>query len=115
CSLASPLLASACAHSAQRAVCHGVPAEKPHCEMAHHGHAAATASRVQQAMSAVDQQPSHCPMGCCLPGHRQGTAVVAGVSYLPLPALTTEALHFVAPVFVSTGFSSHTDRGPPSI
>lgn len=54
-----------------------------------------------------------CPMQCCVQLQSgSGTAVVA-ISFLPQPATSDDRIEFPSVVFLSNGFSSHTDRGPP--
>src|SRR5260370_6653136 len=113
-SFASPVLASTCKHVAQPAACHQAEVQKPHCEMMHHHHSEAPEPESSTTVVAADPSPASCPMDCCLPGHPTSTAVVAAISILPAPAVVRQGFRFVSLVFTSTGFSSHTDRGPPT-
>lgn len=54
-----------------------------------------------------------CPMNCCSQS-APPTAVALPASALPLLHITDFKMHSVAVIFSNPGFSSHTDRGPPS-
>lgn len=56
-----------------------------------------------------------CPMNCCLQAAPPTAAALPAASLLLLLAATRTEHHFVPVMFASTGFSSHTDRGPPSL
>jgi len=93
--------------------CHA--GEMPHCDRPmheHHHHDAAPAES-KASLSAVEDN-AKCPMDCCAPGHGQNQAKVAVVSALPLPVVSGHNPGYTSIKFVRTGFSSHTDRGPPS-
>jgi hypothetical protein len=67
------------------------------------------------AMHAV-QQEEKCPMSCCMQASSSSAArpVLAAAS----SALLLQSVTFIlseSQVFTAAGFSSHTDRGPPSI
>jgi hypothetical protein len=56
----------------------------------------------------------NCPMACC--GDRLITnAVVAASAPIPQLVVTDKSRNLVPVTFTSAGFSSHTDRGPPSL
>jgi hypothetical protein len=63
----------------------------------------------------IASKHSHsCPMNCCVEGSPQSGAAISAVSLLP-PLSTSDAeFHFASITFASAGFSSHTDRGPPT-
>jgi hypothetical protein len=114
-SFASPLLASTCRHVVQPAACHRAQTQKPHCNMMHH-HDDSEAPKPESSttVAAGDPSPASCPMDCCLPGHPTSAAVIAATPAVPTPAIVLQNLQFVSLVFTSAGFSSHTDRGPPT-
>jgi hypothetical protein len=56
-----------------------------------------------------------CPMNCCLQSAPPTVAALPMASGLPLLYATEFKMHSVAVIFSSPGFSSHTDRGPPSL
>jgi hypothetical protein len=60
------------------------------------------------------QSDGKCPMDCCMPGHLQSGAAPATGSILPPLAVSDQSFNFVPVIFLSAGFSSHTDRGPPA-
>jgi len=111
----SPTMAAACTGTGKAVSCHAMPVE--HCErVAHeHHHAVAPVADPTSSISAsVAQDDSKCPMDCCRPGHRESAGAIDTSSILPSLAVSDQAFHFVPVVFTSAGFSSHTDRGPPS-
>jgi len=112
-SMTSPLLAATCGAGTGKAVsCH--PVEMPHCDRPmHHHHHHDDAEPASHSGLSAGQSESKCPMDCCMPGHPQSGAP-ATASLLPPLALTEQSFHFGQITFMSAGFSSHTDRGPPS-
>lgn len=113
-SLISPLLAATCSHMQQPVACHRVQAQKPACAMMHHHEAEEPAPGSGAPAFESMQSPERCPMDCCVPGQRTNAIAIAAVSPLPELAVTEQNLHFVPAVFTRTGYSSHTDRGPPA-
>jgi hypothetical protein len=109
----TPLLAAACPDVRQAPACHRVQAQKPHCEMMHDHHADPAALPDEIPVMAGSPAPS-CPMDCCIPGHPTNAVTVAAASDLPPLVVAEYKLQFVPIAFVRAGFSSHTDRGPPS-
>jgi hypothetical protein len=59
------------------------------------------------------QQEQKCPMTCCMQaGSRTARPAPLAVSFTPF--LFSESFReFESQIFTATGFSSHTDRGPP--
>jgi len=56
-----------------------------------------------------------CPMNCCVQGTPQnGTALSAAAQLLSV-IVAPHHFEFVPVAFATVGFSSHTDRGPPSL
>ena len=116
CSMVSPLLAEACMKHGERATCHRVSrtASHRHCDgmPGHHHEDDMVASDEGRSVSGV---PSTCPMNCCLAA--QAGKQVAVANYVVItPQLSVSAKwHLVTVVFIATGFSAHTDRGPPSL
>jgi hypothetical protein len=118
-SLASPLLAATCEHGKGMAACHRVQKSKPqksHCEMMHQHDAAEQTDAAEDSGPTLQSAPSpqNCPMDCCQVGHCTNAVALAVAPSLPQPAVTEQTPAIVSVVFSSTGFSSHTDRGPPS-
>lgn len=115
-SLVSPLLAQTCMKSGEHASCHrgSQAASHHHCDgMPGHHH--------EDEMAAPDQSDSvsgaaaNCPMNCCLAAQTgKQVAVVNHVVVTPQLAFSA-TLQVPTVVFVAAGFSSHTDRGPPSL
>lgn len=56
-----------------------------------------------------------CPMNCCVQSVPPTVAALPASSSLPLLVATEASRHVVPVAFTSVGFSSHTDRGPPSL
>ncbi len=114
-SLVSPLLAQTCMKSGEHASCHRVTQATPHhhCDgmPGHHHEDEMVAPDQGDYMSGV---ASNCPMNCCLAA--QAGKQVAVVNHIvAAPQLVFSAkLQLTSVVFAATGFSSHTDRGPPS-
>lgn len=109
-SMASPI-AAACMGTGKAASCHMEAAS--HCDrmMHHHQHQAGNESN--SGLFALEND-SKCPMDCCTPGHPQTGTVLASTSLLPPLAATKHKVQPASVIFVSAGFSSHTDRGPPA-
>jgi hypothetical protein len=111
-SLASPLLA-ACDHSGQPMACHRGAKQKSHCEMmAGHHHDSAAYDSAEPAVASRESSGS-CPMDCCIAGHPTSASTMAAMPLFPALVLIERTSHVVSVVFARTGFSSHTDRGPP--
>jgi hypothetical protein len=55
-----------------------------------------------------------CPMNCCVQGNVQTGTLAATPVLLPQLVSAGKEIHFAPVKFTSTGFSSHTDRGPPA-
>lgn len=109
----TPLLAAACPHAQQAAACHRMQAKRPHCEMMRQ-HDADAAVTEDDGLTVSSRAPANCPMDCCVPGHPTSAVTVAVASEFP-PLAVVEYRPQLAPVvFIRAGFSSHTDRGPPS-
>jgi len=97
--------------------CHGGEMDTS-CERHSHGHhhdAAPSDSSPSFSEASVDDNNSKCPMDCCAPGHGQNQAKIAAAVALPLPLIADHGFGYVSIAFVRVGFSSHTDRGPPSL
>jgi len=114
-SVMSPVLAAACTGTGKAVSCHNVT--MPHCDRTmhqHHHHGDAEAHAPASGMSAGESD-GKCPMDCCTPGHKQNGVSPIAASFLPLLMASDHSFQIVPVTFTSAGFSSHTDRGPPSI
>ena len=79
--------------------------------MMHHGDEGAGQ---EKAVSALEQDKK-CPMTCCMQVSSR-TARPAPPLVIYTPSLVSETfVPFESQVFTATGFSSHTDRGPPTL
>lgn len=122
-SLNAPLLAATCEHTQPMAACHRVHAQesqKPHCEMMHE-HDAQKADGDEQSAPVSSgtrfqstSSSQNCPMDCCQLGDRTNTVALMVTPSLPQPAVSEQSSSILSVVFSRSGFSSHTDRGPPS-
>jgi hypothetical protein len=119
--LVSPLLAATCEHGTQAVVCHrvhGQKPQKPHCEGMKHEDATdeemapSPSSSGPVAQAAPSSQD--CPMDCCTVGTRTNAVALSVIPSLPKPIAADRNASIVQVVFSRSGFSSHTDRGPPS-
>jgi predicted cobalt transporter CbtA len=115
-SFLSPLMAAACTGTGKAVSCHAAeaPSSEPVMHEHHHHHDAAPTQKSKSALSASADE-TKCPMDCCTPGHLRTGAAVATNTFLPPLAVSNGKSHFVSVTFTSAGFSSHTDRGPPSL
>jgi hypothetical protein len=110
-SIMSPIMAAACAGTGKAVSCHSVAVT--HCDrVRHEHHQMAEAPGSTQSVS-IAESDEKCPMDCCTAGHRQSGAAAYSPSILPPLAVSDQNIHFVPVHFISAGFSSHTDRGPP--
>lgn len=110
-----PVWATACTamnHGKDKTpMCHRTAAHH-HCETMTEQQGEAAATDPDMVFSGRSEE---CPMQCCMQaqaGH--GTAVLA-VSFLPELVVSDYQSDAPIVVFVSSGFSSHTDRGPPAL
>ncbi|HKW75123.1 MAG TPA: hypothetical protein VJN64_06330 [Terriglobales bacterium] len=118
-SLFSPLLAQAQgADVSHPMVCHRAAGQTAHTAAKHH-HCAMTAESAPEPSSGepsikAGKDLPQCPMDCCMQSHPQNGTALSSNPKVP-PLAVTETVRQVASVtFVSAGFSSHTDRGPPA-
>ncbi len=58
-----------------------------------------------------DSQP--CPMNCCEQGTLRSSTALVAACFIPVPLALGFPFQFSSIVFVSSGYSAHTDRGPP--
>jgi|SRR5579872_133535 len=88
---------------------------------AHHGvqHCDPTTGQ-QSETGAPDSETSMgsvagiCPMQCCTQAQTGNGTLVPAISFLPGLAASVYRADFTPVIFTSSGFSSHTDRGPPA-
>jgi hypothetical protein len=121
CPVVSPLWASAM-HTAEAASCHRMPLGKarPTAHPAHHCHymdaaGQQTSNTGRDTAVLKSGSPERCPMNCCLQAAPPTTAALPAASFVPALVVSRTQVHFLPVTFTSTGFSSHTDRGPPSL
>ena len=109
----SPLMAAACTGTGKAMSCHAVA--MPHCDRSMHEHHHHDGAPVESSssVSVAEDDGTKCPMDCCNAGHPTTVATPSAASFLPPLAVSTRSLYFISVTFVSAGFSSHTDRGPP--
>lgn len=104
--LLTPQFSMECCVGGGRQVCHR--AAERHCD-----HMDQVQSDEQPSTNiSARTVPSKCPMTCCLSvAPNAGTTVV--LIAINLPQVITQVAVGSNLVFISSGFSSHTDRGPP--
>jgi hypothetical protein len=90
-------------------MCHRMAAEH-HCDMEPQDDSMDQGTGLVMASRASD-----CPMHCCMQSGSGTSIAVASHSAAVLLPVVTEAIYSPTPTFVTNGFSSHTDRGPPTL
>ena len=78
----------------------------------HHHEDAAPASELATVQGRESSES--CPMDCCIPGHPKNAITAVAAPELPPLAVIERVSYAVPVVFTRHGFSSHTDRGPPT-
>jgi hypothetical protein len=116
CTLAQPLLAAACSGSGKVVpMCHRVQVQQ---NAAHHHcdgmEQEETSSSSDPGISAAGSDPKDCPMDCCAQRHQPTDAAPPSLTILPELTVAGNGIAFISVAFARPGFSSHTDRGPPS-
>ncbi len=122
CPMALPLWASTM-DMTQPASCHRMPmhSETASQTAAHHCHdmagagGSSSADQGDGATLTVSSHPEKCPMNCCSQAAPPSAAALHNSSFLPMPATVEARPHFAPVMFARAGFSSHTDRGPPTL
>jgi hypothetical protein len=115
-SAATPLIAASCPHSKMTGAmaCHRVE-HAHHCDRMHEDSEQTPDTESSESTIASRPAAQDCPMDCCGPSQRTNAMTVA-VSPIFSSMIVTEQVFENAPVvFTATGFSSHTDRGPPTV
>ncbi|MFL6313267.1 MAG: hypothetical protein ACJ71W_14285 [Terriglobales bacterium] len=119
-SMLSPIMAAACTGTGKAVSCHAVAVD--HCDRPthqhhHHQSSALESASAPESKTAFSPAPddAKCPMDCCTPGHLRSGATVSTHPTLAPPAVSDLKIQIAAIVFTVTGFSSHTDRGPPLV
>lgn len=108
CSTALPLWASACEAMKVTPMCHRMAAEH-HCEMEQQDDQATP----EQAIPVMSSHSGYCPMHCCMQSSAGTAGAVASASTAISLPVVQHQVSFSNPTFTTSGFSSHTDRGPP--
>ena len=111
-SLVSPVMA-ACMGTGKAISCH--TEATPHCDRTMHHHHQEQAEATSEFALLAGDNDAKCPMDCCTPGHPQSGTALAAASLLPPLTVSDQNFHVPALTFISAGFSSHTDRGPPLV
>ena len=118
-SLFSPLLAQAQGADASHPMaCHRAghtAAATKHHHCAEMTAAARSASSPDGRSIKTGRDLPQCPMDCCMQGHPQNGTALNSIPQVPAPAVAETHRQFIPVTFTGTGFSSHTDRGPPAI
>src|SRR5262249_54823201 len=111
---ALPLLAASCPHVKHLVACHRTEVQAHHCDMTHDHHGDASGSQPDGPAYSASEMSHSCPMDCCAPGHRTNAIAAPGATLISQLVVTDHCPQLASSVFESAGFSSHTDRGPPS-
>jgi len=117
--VASPLWASAM-EPQHSAMCHrmAMGVAKTSSQPSHHCHDMAgddDSARDSSTPSLSAGSSEQCPMNCCVQSVPRTAAALPVASSLSLLVAIEASAHVVPVTFTSAGFSSHTDRGPPSL
>jgi len=113
-STASPVWAAACAGMHTTPMCHRTAAHHHHCDMMmDQDKQDETAS--PESQTGISAVPGKCPMQCCMQAQAGNGTAVPAISFLPQLDAAEYHVDFAMVVFLTSGFSSHTDRGPPAL
>ncbi len=108
-SVLSPASAAVHQMTGTREVCHGTKAVH-HCEAMQQDE-----DQGDAPVLAVTSNSPKCPMDCCTHSYQNSGMTVATAFGLPTGLVTDRIVSSASSVFAHNGFSSHTDRGPPSV
>ncbi|HLW52326.1 MAG TPA: hypothetical protein VKW06_05750 [Candidatus Angelobacter sp.] len=113
---AAPLVAASCPHARMATACHRTEhAHVHHCEtMDDDASVQAAESESENRVIAGSSASQDCPMDCCSASQRTGSIAVTASFEVTQFAASEQNLLPVPIVFSTPGFSSHTDRGPPT-
>jgi hypothetical protein len=101
--------------------CHRAPLQAPGASPArspHHCHdmdAMMAQDRDAGPVVAGYSDSDKCPMNCCVQAVPPTVAALPAASFIPQLHVIKTSIHALVVTFSSAGFSSHTDRGPPSL
>ena len=113
CAMFSPAFAATCESMGKKSVGDRAKGVVNHCDMMGHHHETAATPETTAFVAGVGAPK--CPMSCC-DGAYFITAIASHVRFVsPAQLVMNHEFRFSAVVFVSPGFSSHTDRGPPLV
>jgi hypothetical protein len=86
-----------------------------HDRVTHHcdGEAGNTAEVLADGATAIDKHSQPCPMNCCDQTTLKSRTALTSNLFFPGLIAFELANHAASVTFISAGFSSHTDRGPP--
>ena len=113
-SVALPLLAASCPHVKHAVSCHRTEVQAHHCNMKHDHHGDASDPEPDGPAYSASQELHSCPMDCCGPGQRTKAIAAPTAALISQLEVTDHPAQPASVVFESAGFSSHTDRGPPT-
>jgi hypothetical protein len=98
--------------------CHRMPMQSDSAKQTGaHRHCDGMEMEAEQPSDGVSIASNHshsCPMNCCVQVAPNSGVATATVSVLPPLAVVEAKFDFSSIIFASAGFSSHTDRGPPT-
>jgi len=111
-SLSLPVWAASCEKMGKVSVCHRTAAHQHHhCDSMMEDQDEAT---IPSSEVAVNDLSTSCPMRCCMQARVAASSAVPAASFLPALISSENHTYFYDVIFLSNGFSSHTDRGPPA-
>lgn len=121
CSTGMPVWASACEAMHKTSLCHRVPGSRATSKSAPKHHCDSMVMEDEQdAAPASDSETvvkggSHeCPMQCCAQAQAATSSAVASAALIDGLISSEDHVYVPAVTFCTPGFSSHTDRGPPT-
>lgn len=111
-----PVWASACTAMGKgkdnAPMCHRTAAHRHHCEGMAEQQDEPAASGPETAFTGRSDE---CPMQCCTQLQTGNGTAVTAISFQPELAIVDYRVVSPPIAFISSGFSSHTDRGPPTL
>src|SRR5262249_35714159 len=113
-SAALPLLAASCPHIKHAVSCHRTEVQAHHRKMMHNHHADTSEPEPDGPAYSASPESQGCPMDCCGPGQRTKAIAAPTATLISQLEVTDHPAQPASLVFESAGFSSHTDRGPPT-
>ena len=117
CSTGMPVWASACEAMHKAPMCHRTPSSQTtpashaqhHCDMMMDD----DQSGQSESNSIMKDHASECPMQCCMQANAGTGHAIPAAGLIAVLLSSEDHVDVPAVTFITPGFSSHTDRGPP--